>query len=165
MDIKYFKFIKDAKIPTHYGDDEVEHTVVRIVADSDQFIPANHHTTDAGADIKSSIDITLQPNKVEMVDAGFSAEIPDGYHAKIVARSSMGKRGILVPNSPGIIDSSYRGRICVLLLNLSGQPYEIKKGDRIAQWLLDKNQLYCWESVEKLSETERGTGGFGSSGT
>lgn len=164
MDIKYFKFIKDSKIPTHYEDGELEYAVVKIVADSEAFIPAHHHPSDAGADLKSSVDVVLQPNKVEMIDAGFSAEIPEGYHAKIVARSSMGKKGIIVPNSPGIIDSSYRGRICVLLLNLSDSPYEIKKGDRIAQWLLDKNQAYCWESVAKLSETQRGTGGFGSSG-
>ena len=91
MDIKYFKFIKECKIPTRYEDGEIEYAVVKILADSELFIPAHHHSSDAGADLKSSVDSILQPNKVEMIDAGFSTEIPEGYHAKIVARSSMGK--------------------------------------------------------------------------
>lgn len=138
---------------------------IKIVADSSEisFIPAFQTKGAAGADLKSSVDIILEPMKVVMVDAGFSCKIPNGYHAKIVARSSMGKKGIIVPNSPGIIDSDYIDRICVLLLNLTKEPYVIKKGDRIAQWLVEANTSYSWQEVNELEPTDR-QGGFGSTG-
>jgi dUTP pyrophosphatase len=163
MDIRYFKFIKESKSKIFF--DDIDYQVVKVKADSQDFIPAQQHDSDAASDIKSSIDIILQPNKVEMIDAGFSIQLPRGFHAKILCRSSMGKKGIIIPNSPGLIDTGYTGRIRVLLLNLSGQPYEIKKGDRIAQFLIEKNIDWCWETVDQHSETDRGTGGFGSSGT
>lgn len=160
MDLKYFKFIKEEKVNVS----GVTNLVVKIIADADEFIPSFQTEQAAGADLRSTVDVILEPNKVVMVDVGFSAEIPRGYHAKIVARSSMGKKGIIVPNAPGIIDSDYRNRICVLLLNLSGQNFEIKKGDRVAQWILEQNTQYCWCKVDQLGETERGFGGFGSTG-
>jgi len=138
--------------------------VVKVVAEAQEFIPAFHSSEAAGADIRSSEDVTIMPNQVAMVPAGFKCEIPAGYHAKITARSSMGKKGIIVPNGPGIIDSDYRGDIRVLLLNLSGNSFEIKKGDRIAQWLLEKNIQYSWQVVENLSVTDRDPAGFGTTG-
>ena len=154
MDLKYFA----------YRTRKMSSVVVKIVAESTEFIPVFHSNEAAGADIRSSIDAIIAPNKVEMISAGFKCEIPAGYHAKITARSSMGKKGIIVPNGPGIIDSDYRGDIRVLLLNLSGEPFEIKRGDRIAQWLLEKNVQYVWQVVETLNQTDRDPAGFGTTG-
>ena len=137
---------------------------LKIVAESAEFIPAFHSPEAAGADMRSSVDAVIQPNQIAMIPAGFKCEIPAGYHAKITARSSIGKKGIIIPNSPGIIYSDYRGDIRVLLLNLSGEPFEIKRGDRIAQWLLEKNVEYAWQAVEELSETTRDSAGFGTTG-
>jgi len=138
--------------------------VVKVVADSLEFIPAFHSSEAAGADLRSTVDELLLPNKVHMIPVGFKCEIPAGYHAKITARSSIGKKGIIVPNAPGIIDSDYRGDVRVLLLNLSGEPFQINKGDRVAQWILEKNVNYSWQVVETLSETERNPEGFGTTG-
>jgi dUTP pyrophosphatase len=165
MDLKYFTFVKESKQKFYFDKELSEIPVVKIVADSDEFIPSQQHFSDAAADIKSSIDVTLLPNKVEMIDGGFSVGLPKGYHAKILCRSSMGKKGIIIPNSPGLIDTGYTGRICVLLLNLSAEPYKIAKGDRIAQFMIEKNINWCWENTDQLAVTDRGVGGFGSSGT
>ena len=154
-----FKIVKNEKI--EITDNTLP--VVNIKAISDELVPVFSTSQAAGADLKSSVDIVLKPGKVEMVDAGFCCKIPDGYHAKIAARSSMGKKGIIVPNGPGIIDSDYILGIKVLLLNLSDTDYEIKKGDRIAQWILEKNISYAWIASEHLESTER-SGGFGSTG-
>lgn len=145
-------FLQDEKLP-----------VIKIHAIDEQFIPVFGTSESAGADLKSSVDVVLTPGVVEMVDVGFSCKIPAGYHAKIVARSSMGKKGIIIPNGPGIIDSDYILGIKVLLLNMGHACYEIKRGDRIAQWLLEKNVEYGWQTVNELETTER-TGGFGSTG-
>lgn len=160
MDLKYFKFIKDEK----FNVAGITNLVVKIKADSEEFIPSFQTEQAAGADLRSTIDTVLVPLQVAMIDVGFCAEIPRGYHAKIVARSSMGKKGIIVPNAPGIIDSDYRNRICVLLLNLTSENFEIKKYDRIAQWIIEPNIQYCWSKTDELGTTERGMGGFGSTG-
>jgi dUTP pyrophosphatase len=160
MDIKFFKFIKERKV-------NVAHNAacfVKIIAKSSDYIPSFQTKGAAGADLRSYEDYILEPNQVTMVDAGFRCQIADGYHAKITARSSMGRKGIIVPNSPGIIDSDYTGDIRVLLLNLSSQPFEIHKGDRIAQWILEKNVDYAWQEVNELTETERDPAGFGTTG-
>jgi dUTP pyrophosphatase len=136
---------------------------VKIVAEETDFIPSFQTVGSAGADLRSKIDITLQPNEIALVPVGFKCEIPAGYHAKILSRSSMGKKGIIIPNGPGLIDSDYRDEIKVLLLNLSGQPFVISKYDRIAQWLLEKNVSYAWQQVSELESSAR-AGGFGSTG-
>lgn len=160
VDIKYFKFIKEKKVIGNSSD----HPVVKIVADSDEFVPSYQTEGAAGADLRSSVDVVIKPMTVEMVDVGFSCKIPAGYHAKITARSSMGKKGILVSNSPGIIDSDFVGRVRVLLLNLSGQDFLVSRGDRIAQWLVEKNISYFWENVDSLEQTNRDSAGFGTTG-
>jgi len=138
--------------------------LVGIVADDPRFIPQYQTDGAAGADLRSSVDVVLKPHEVYTVDCGFSCEIPTGYHAKITARSSMGKKGIIVTNAPGIIDSDYRGRICVLLMNLGKEDYQISVGDKIAQWLIEPVYKLPHVLAESLSETARGTGGFGSTG-
>lgn len=160
MDIKFFAYQGRKSMACGKNCNRL---VVKIVADSIDFIPAAQTHGAAGADLRSSIDIVLQPGKTEMVPCGFRCEIPEGYHAKILSRSSMGKKGIIIPNGPGLIDSDYRDEIKVLLLNLSAEPFEIKKNDRIAQWLIEKNVSYAWQQVEQLEPSSR-TGGFGSTG-
>lgn len=154
-----YRIVAGSKVQTGYADVPV----INIKAESDEFVPVFGTKEAAGADLKSSVDVVLKPFKVEMVDVGFSCKIPEGYHAKIVARSSMGKKGIIVPNGPGIIDSDYILGIKVLLLNLGSEDYHIKRGDRIAQWILDKNISYGWNNVDELEATDR-VGGFGSTG-
>lgn len=138
--------------------------IVKIVPESTEFIPAFQTSGSAGADLRSAVDIVLKPGKVELVPAGFRCKIPEGYHAKILSRSSMGKKGIIIPNQPGLIDSDYIDDIKVLLLNLSQEDYQIKRGDRIAQWVIEKNVDYSWQQVDALEATDR-KGGFGSTGT
>lgn len=162
MDLRYFKFVQDSKLKVYF--DEHDMPVVKIKTDAPEFMPSQQHDSDAAADIKSTKDIVIQPNHIEMIDCGFSVQLPKGYHAKILCRSSMGKKGIVIPNSPGLIDTGYTGKIKVLLQNLSGEPYEIKRGDRIAQFMIEQNVSWCWESVQEHEETDRGSGGFGSSG-
>jgi dUTP pyrophosphatase len=159
MDIKYFAYREKSIMACG------KHCTpaVKVLADEDGFIPSSQTVGSAGADLRSRIDITIQPNEIAMVPVGFKCEIPSGYHAKILSRSSMGKKGIIIPNGPGLIDSDYRDEIKVLLLNLSGQSFEIKKYDRIAQWLLEKNVSYAWQQVDELESSTR-AGGFGSTG-
>ena len=160
MDIKFFAFQRRNFMACGK---HCNRPVVKIVPDSTDFIPAAQTLGAAGSDLRSSVDIVLQPGKTEMVPCGFKCEIPEGYHAKILSRSSMGKKGIIIPNGPGLIDSDYRDEIKVLLLNLTGEPFEIKKNDRIAQWLIEKNVSYAWQQVDQLEPSDR-TGGFGSTG-
>lgn len=158
-----FKVVKGEKVPVH-ASSWSKYINIKIKPDDDIFIPSVEVDDSAGADLKSSEDCILEPFKVRMVDAGFTCMIPSQYHAKICARSSMGKKGIIIPNAPGIVDSGYLGRICVLLLNTTNEPYEIKRGDRIAQWLIESNTVYSFEKVDSFTATERGAGGFGSTG-
>lgn len=162
-DMSQFRVIKGEKVEIN-SSSWSKFLTVKIKADDDSFIPSVEVAESAGADLKSSEDCVLEPFKVRMVDAGFVCMIPAGYHAKICARSSMGKKGIIIPNAPGIVDSGYLGRICVLLLNTTNEPYEIKRGDRIAQWLIESNTCYSFEKVNDFKATERGAGGFGSTG-
>ena len=162
MDLRYFKFIQAEKIECLKNDNP--QLVVKILTSDETYVPTFQTEGAAGADLRSSENVTLIPHVVSMVDCGFSCRIPRGYHAKIVARSSMGKNGIIIPNAPGIIDSDYTGRIRVLLLNLTDKPYEIKQADRIAQWLIEKNVEYCWQHSDNLGSTERNSAGFGTTG-
>lgn len=136
---------------------------VKIVPENPEFVPVPQTTGSAGADLRSSVDILLEPGQVAVVPAGFRCKIPFGYHAKILSRSSMGKKGIIIPNQPGLIDSDYTDEIKVLLLNLGKEPFQINRGDRIAQWLIEKNVDFKWELVDVLEDTDR-KGGFGSTG-
>ena len=162
MDLRYFKFIQSEKIDI--SNIEKPQVVVKILASDEVYVPAFQTDGAAGADLRSAENVTLTPHVVSMVDCGFSCRIPKGYHAKIVARSSMGKNGIIIPNAPGIIDSDYVGRIRVLLLNLTDKPYEIRQADRIAQWLIEKNVEYCWQHSDNLGATDRDPAGFGTTG-
>ncbi|MDO5385320.1 MAG: dUTP diphosphatase, partial [Rikenellaceae bacterium] len=100
-----------------------------------------------------------------LVPTGLYVEIPDGYEIQVRPRSGLAaKHGISIANAPGTIDPDYRGEIKVILVNLSNEPFELKPGERIAQLVVAQFTRIEWESVSELSETERGAGGFGSTG-
>ena len=122
----------------------------------------------AGMDIKANIEtpIALQPLQRAMVPTGLYIALPEGTEAQIRPRSGLAaKHGITVLNTPGTIDADYRGEIKVILVNLSNEEFTINPGERIAQMVVSRYEKVEWDSVEVLDETERGTGGFGSTGT
>ena len=122
----------------------------------------------AGMDIKANIEepITLQPLQRAMVPTGLYIALPEGTEAQIRPRSGLAaKHGITVLNTPGTIDADYRGEIKVILVNLSNDPFVINPGERIAQMVVARYEHVEWDAVEVLDETERGEGGFGSTGT
>lgn len=121
----------------------------------------------AGMDLKANIEepITLGMLERAMVPTGLFIALPDGYEAQVRPRSGLAaKHGISVTNSPGTIDADYRGEIKVLLVNLSKEPFTINPGERIAQMVIARHEKVEWVEVELLDETERGEGGFGSTG-
>ncbi len=137
----------------------------RIHNDETIGLPTFAHSTDACADIRSAVDLIIPPKEWRAVPTGLKVEIPHGYEIQVRPRSGLAlKYGITVLNSPGTIDSDYRGEIKVLLINHSDKAFEIKKGDRIAQIAIRKVEDVQFVLVEELSETERNEGGFGSSG-
>ncbi len=121
----------------------------------------------AGADICACLDndFVLESGKHALIPTGISLEIPEGFEAQIRPRSGLAaKFGITVLNSPGTIDSDYRGEIKVILINLSGKDFVIHNGDRIAQMVIAKHETASFDISDTLGETERGAGGFGSTG-
>jgi dUTP pyrophosphatase len=119
----------------------------------------------AGMDISSIEDVSLAPGQFKIVKTGLACAIEPGYEVQVRPRSGMAcKHGITVINTPGTIDSDYRGEIGVGLINLSQGQFDIKKGDRIAQLVVNKIEQPIIKVVDELDETERGTGGFGSTG-
>lgn len=97
---------------------------------------------------------------------GLFLEIPAGYEVQVRPRSGLAaKKGVTVLNAPGTIDADYRGEVCVILVNLSSQPFTVESGERIAQLVLARHEVIEWEEVDELSSSDRGTGGFGSTGT
>ena len=111
------------------------------------------------------IPIILLPMERKMIPTGLFIELPEGYEAQIRPRSGLAiKHGVTVINTPGTIDHDYRGEICVLLINLSVTPFSVFNGDRIAQMVIKKCEKAEWEEVDILSDTERGSGGFNSTG-
>lgn len=121
----------------------------------------------AGMDIKADIQepVTLGPLARKMIPTGLYISLPEGYEAQIRPRSGLAaKHGITVLNSPGTVDADYRGEIKVILVNLSDTPFTVNPGERIAQMVIARHERVVWDEVEELDETERGTGGFGSTG-
>lgn len=131
----------------------------------DDLAPAKAHSDDAAYDLRSRIDLTIDPGKVALVPTGLTLELPVGYEAQVRPRSGLAlKSGIGVLNGPGTIDAGYRGEVGSILFNFSNRPFEIRRGDRISQMVIAKLADVHLESVEQLSESARGTGGFGSTG-
>ena len=120
----------------------------------------------AGMDVRAAEDRMLQPGETALIPTGFAIAVPVGFEAQLRPRSGLAlKNGITLLNSPGTIDSDYRGPVGVILTNLGHEPFYVHRGDRVAQMVIAKVERAEWEMVETLEETERGEGGFGSSGT
>lgn len=140
---------------------------VKIVNHSPYPCPAYATPQSAGVDLKSNLEasITLQPLQRTLVPTGLFIALPAGFEAQVRPRSGLAaKHGITVLNTPGTIDADYRGEIKVILVNLSQEPFEIVPGERIAQMVIARHEQVEWEEVDELDATERGAGGFGSTG-
>ena len=128
-------------------------------------LPAYATSGAAGMDVVSAEDVTLAPGARHAVATGLSLAIPEGYEIQVRPRSGLAlKHGITVPNTPGTIDSDYRGELKVILINHGAEPFVIARGDRVAQLVLAPVVQAAWDEVPELDATERGAGGFGSTG-
>lgn len=134
--------------------------------DKDLPVPENAYVGDGAVDLRSTKDLVLKPFERALVPTGIAIELPLGYAALVVPRSGLAiKHGITLVNAPGLIDSNYRGEIGAIIANMDPhEAFEIKRGDRIAQLMIIAVEQPEFEVAETLSETERGAGGFGSSG-
>jgi dUTP pyrophosphatase len=140
---------------------------VKVVNKSKHSLPHYSTIASAGMDLRANIDesISLKPLERTIVKTGIFMELPIGFEAQVRPRSGLAfKKGITVLNSPGTVDADYRGEVGVILVNLSAEEFVIEDGERIAQMVIAKHEQADWVEVETLDETERGAGGFGSTG-
>lgn len=147
--------------------DKTEKTIVKIINKSGFQLPAYATELSAGMDLRASMDAPVEIESLQrvLVPTGLYISLPDGYEAQIRPRSGLAaKHGITVLNSPGTIDADYRGEIKVILVNLSKDKFVIEPGERIAQMVVARHSKVEWREVEELDETERSSGGFGSTG-
>ncbi len=141
---------------------------VQIINKSPHQLPAYQTEGSSGMDLRAWLQapITLQPLERKLIPTGLYMSLPVGYEAQVRPRSGLAiKRGLTVINSPGTIDSDYRGEIMVGIVNLSGEAQTIEDGERVAQMIVSAYKVVEWELTETLDETVRGAGGFGHSGT
>jgi len=142
--------------------------IKRIKGHEDLPLPQYETAGSAGMDLRAAVtaSVILEPGKIVLVSCGFSIAVPEGFEAQVRPRSGLASKfGITLPNSPGTIDSDYRGEIKVPLINLGPEKFEITRGLRIAQMVVAPVNRVRWHEVEELEETERSTGGFGHTGT
>jgi dUTP pyrophosphatase len=140
---------------------------IKIINTSNNDLPAYETSHAAGMDLRAFLSepIVLKANTRAIISTGLFMEIPVGFEAQVRPRSGLAfKHGITVLNSPGTIDADYRGEIKVLLINFGTEDFEIKSGERIAQMVIAKHETAIWEITTELSETNRGAGGYGSTG-
>jgi len=145
---------------------------VKIIRTNPDFLhlPLPYYVTEgsAGMDIVAAVDkpVTIKPQEVELIPTALAIALEPGYECQVRSRSGLAiKNGIFALNAPGTIDSDYRGEIKVILANFSKQPFVVNQGDRIAQLVVARYEKIYWNTVEFLPETQRGEGGFGSTGT
>ncbi|MGK0447850.1 MAG: dUTP pyrophosphatase, partial [Polaribacter sp.] len=140
---------------------------VQIINKSKHATPTYETSGAAGMDLRANIEkpITLKPLERAIVKTGLFIALPIGFEAQVRPRSGLAaKKGITVLNSPGTVDADYRGEIGVILVNLSNDDFVVNDGERVAQLIIAKHERANWKEVEVLSETDRGSGGFGSTG-
>ncbi len=140
---------------------------IKIINKSNNPLPAYETSTSAGLDLRAFLDsdVILQPFERKLIPTGLYIELPVGYEAQIRPRSGLAiKNGITVLNSPGTIDSDYRGEIKVILMNMSQTEFVVKSGERICQMVIAKHENAELIEVDEISQTERGAGGFGHTG-
>ncbi len=141
---------------------------VKVINRSSNQLPEYATEFSAGLDVRAANEepIVLEPLGRAMVPTGLFLEIPAGYEVQVRPRSGLAaKKGITVLNAPGTIDADYRGEVCVILVNLSNEPFTIEKGERVAQLVLARHEVIEWEPASELAGSARGAGGFGSTGT
>ncbi|UBZ15889.1 dUTP diphosphatase [Flagellimonas marinaquae] len=141
---------------------------IKIINKSGHKLPHYETLASAGMDLRADLEspLTLKPLERAIVPTGLFIELPVGYEAQVRPRSGLAaKKGITVLNAPGTIDADYRGNVGVILVNLSNEDFTVENGERIAQMVIAKHERAEWEEVEILSDTDRGEGGFGSTGT
>lgn len=140
---------------------------VKVINKGDNALPQYSTLLSAGMDVRANNDqpVVLKPLGRAVVPTGLYLEIPAGYEVQVRPRSGLAaKKGVTVLNAPGTIDADYRGEVCVILVNLSDEEFTIVKGERIAQLVLARHEKIEWEEVDTLASSERGEGGFGSTG-
>ena len=140
---------------------------VEIINKSKHALPTYATPQSAGMDLRANLSepVTLQPLERKLIPTGLYMALPAGYEAQVRPRSGLAlKKGITVLNSPGTIDADYRGELCVILVNLSSEPFVVEDGERIAQMIIARHEQAEWQEVQVLSDTERGAGGFGHTG-
>ncbi|WP_373497587.1 dUTP diphosphatase [Aquiflexum sp.] len=140
---------------------------IKVINHSRHPLPEYQTSLSAGLDLRANINepIELKPLERKLIGTGLFIELPAGYEAQIRPRSGMAyKYGLSVLNTPGTIDADYRGEVKVLLVNLSNESFTVEDGERIAQMVVAKHEQITWQPVQELSETERGAGGYGSTG-
>ena len=143
--------------------------VVRLPHARDLPLPAYGTPGAAGLDLRAAVPeegpVTILPGGRALIPTGLSIAVPEGYEAQVRPRSGLAvKQGITCLNTPGTIDSDYRGEVHALLINHGSEPFEVRRGERIAQMVIARYERAIWREVDALSETERGAGGFGSTG-
>lgn len=138
---------------------------INIIVEDESLMPSYETLGSAGADLKANEEGVLMPGQRKLIKTGISIELPAGYEAQVRPRSGLAiKHGISMVNAPGTIDSDYRGEIGVILINHGDAPFEYKKGERIAQLVIARYSRAEFQICSSLSETERGSGGFGHTG-
>ena len=140
---------------------------IKIINKSKHPLPQYATALSAGLDLRANLDtpVTLRPLERKLIPTGLFIELPAGVEAQIRPRSGLAiKKGITVLNSPGTIDADYRGEIGVILINLSAEDFVVEDGERICQMVIARHEQAVWQSADALSETERGSGGFGHTG-
>ncbi len=140
---------------------------VRIINRSHHQLPAYATPLSAGMDLRANLDapIVVEPLGRVLVPTGLFIALPEGYEAQVRPRSGLAlKHGLTVLNTPGTIDADYRGEVCVILVNLSNEPFTINDGERVAQMVVARHERVEWLPTDVLDDTERGAGGFGHTG-
>ncbi len=141
---------------------------VKIVNKSKHQLPSYETPASAGTDLRANLDepVILKPLERALIPTGLYIELPVGYEAQIRPRSGLAiKKGITLLNTPGTVDSDYRGEIKIIIANISNEEFVVNDGERIAQMVINRHEQAEWVQVNELVETERGAGGFGSTGT
>ena len=140
---------------------------IEIVNKSSNELPEYSTQHAAGMDLRANLieEVVLEPFERKLIPTGLFIELPHGFEAQVRPRSGLAlKKGVTVLNSPGTIDSDYRGEVMVILINLSSEKFVIQHGERIAQMIVAAHEIVKWEKVEFLEDTDRGGGGFGHTG-
>lgn len=149
----------------HRSSEVVELLVMRLPHGEGLPLPSRATSGAAGMDVVAAVDRTIEPGARVLVPTGLAVAVPEGYELQLRPRSGLAlKQGITLPNTPATIDADYRGELQVILINLGSEVFEVRRGERIAQMLVQRVEPVRFREVEELPESGRGSGGFGSTG-